>query len=150
MKELGRMRIVVLVILMLFGVSCTCLTPNNVEEKFLNPLFYETMKKASAKTHFWRIKLTPTQYTASIDGEIIDQFKCKLIKNELLTVTLNCNFYNQLTNTTYPMFFEFNIMGCGNIRYKNCLNRVKFYYYEEGEKKGSYHVYFIPESPISD
>lgn len=144
------MRNVVLIMLILLGISCTTIPSKNGEEKFLNPLFYETMENASAKNHFWRINLTPTQYTASIEGKIVDQFKCKMVKNELLTVILNCNFYNQITKTTYPMFFEFKMMGCGNIRYKDCLNRVKIYYYEEGERKGSYHVYFIPQLPTSD
>lgn len=73
--------------IMFFALAITSCANKIEEQKFVNPLFYETLQPLS--TQSWRTNITPTSMTRNNKGTVLKQ-KCTLIENTMEAVTLQC------------------------------------------------------------
>lgn len=88
----------IFIMLALFCVTA-CKDTNIAEQKFVNPLFYETMEPVSPMT--WRTKITPSSMVSDNKGTVLEQ-KCILIENTMEAVTLDCEgAYEKELRTQY-------------------------------------------------
>lgn len=72
----------------------SCATPE--EERFVNPVFYETMKPISRTV--WETHITPTSKMEISSTGYIETAKCEMLKNTEDTVSLKCIEFNLLTH----------------------------------------------------
>ena len=83
MKKLMK----IFVILGLLPMFFACATNDKQEEKFVNPIFYQTMEPVSSTA--WQTIITPTIHSVSNLGDIYTT-KCFMTENKIDSVTLNC------------------------------------------------------------
>ena len=74
-------------ILGLLPLFFACTTNDKQEEKFVNPIFYETMEPVSSTA--WQTTITPTTQSVSNLGDTYTT-KCFMMENKIDSVTLNC------------------------------------------------------------
>ncbi len=72
----------------------SCATPE--DERFVNPVFYETMEPISRMS--WETHITPTSKMEISSNGYIETAKCKMLENTEDTVSLKCIEFNQLTH----------------------------------------------------
>ena len=77
----------IFVILGLLPTFFACTTNDKQEEKFVNPIFYETMEPVSSTA--WQTVITPKSHSVSNLGDIYTT-KCFMTENKIDSVTLNC------------------------------------------------------------
>ena len=72
------------------------------EEKFVNPIFYQKMYSSSR--WFYETQITPTSINLMESEEFTQHYQCKLLKNEMDTVVLDCfryDYKNDKIETTF-------------------------------------------------
>lgn len=89
------------------------------EQKFVNPIFYETLEPLSSGT--WQAKITPTSLIRNRKGTVSEQ-KCTLIENTMDAVTLRCAWDDQPSNILDYRF----VPDWENKNYKRILVRLNF------------------------
>ena len=80
-------------VLLLICFNCENSSAEDVE-KFVNPVFYKTMKPFSKDT--WKTQITPTQIIETNIEEYSVKYDCKLLKNTKIMVEMLCSYYNPL------------------------------------------------------
>ena len=79
------------------------------EEKFVNPLFYETLEPISRIA--WTTYLSPTQIRITNEGyELIKT--CEMLENTFEKVSLKCSFYNKLSDSNMSEIYTYEISPC--------------------------------------
>ena len=91
-------------------VSGCHLTEQQPEEKFVNPVFYEKMISAS-HAHF-EVQLTPTSIYMFSSESYKYNYTCKLINNQMDTVSLECFKYNYKNEKEETQVFTYTLKPC--------------------------------------
>ena len=105
------------------------------EERFVNPLFYETLYPIPNTDTEKR--LTPTKiYSKSVDPEL----DCKLLKNDQTEVILSC-----IIEENYSLLFKFVISD--DFYTKDCQLIEQYVRHPDDDKWPSYTAFCINKSP---
>ena len=96
-------------------VLCTLLTACSLfqekEERFVNPLFYETL---SCISQDYEIHLSPKKITSTAHAPF-DEMTCSLLKNESTEIVLSCSI---LGKEPYTQLFRYILTD--SYHYKGC------------------------------
>ena len=84
-------------VLLLICFNCANSSAEDVE-KFVNPVFYKTMKPFSNNS--WKTQITPTQIIETNIEDYSVKYDCKLLKNTKIMVEMLCSYYNPLVEDT--------------------------------------------------
>ena len=107
MRKVG---ILGLVIALIMAAACQSFNQNK-EEKFVNPLFYETMYPISKIV--WITKLTPNSRIC-VDGEDKQIATCKMLDNNYEYITLECTYFNPISHKNTTQIFQYIIRECNS------------------------------------
>ena len=97
------------------------------EEKFLNPVFYEKMISASHSN--FEVQLTPTSIHLVASKNYIYDYTCKLIDNQMDTVSLECFKYNYEHQKEPTEVFTYRIKPC--TKENQCLDEGGWLVYQK-------------------
>ena len=92
-------------------VGCLYWFYQNKEEKFVNPVFYETMYPISKIV--WITKLTPNSRIC-VDGEDKQIATCKMLDNNYEYITLECTYFNPISHKNTTQIFQYIIRECNS------------------------------------
>lgn len=117
-------------IFILFSIYLVACAGKPQEQRFVNPLFYETLEPISRIA--WQTKLTPTQVIITNDG-YSDIRDCELLENTQDSVSLKCQYRDD--PDIAPSIYTYKIIPAE----KNKSHRYKGIYVveEEVEMDGS-------------
>ena len=93
----------------LMTASCVLFNQNK-EEKFVNPVFYEKMISASHEN--FEVQLTPTSIYMFSRENYKYNYTCKLINNQMDTVSLECFKYNYKNEKEETQVFTYTLKPC--------------------------------------
>ena len=105
------MRKVALICGLIALMTASCVLFNqNKEEKFVNPVFYEKMISASHEN--FEVQLTPTSIYMFSSESFKYNYTCKLINNQMDTVSLECFKYNYKNEKEEAQVFTYTLKPC--------------------------------------
>ena len=99
----------------------------NKEEKFVNPVFYEKMISASHEN--FEVQLTPTSIYMFSSESYKYNYTCKLINNQMDTVSLECFKYNYKNEKEETQVFTYTLKPC--TKENLCLDEGGWLVYEK-------------------
>ena len=106
MRKVG---ILGLVIALTMAAACQSFNQNK-EERFVNPVFYEKMISASHEN--FEVQLTPTNIYMFSRENYKYNYTCKLINNQMDTVSLECFKYNYKNEKEETQVFTYTLKPC--------------------------------------
>ncbi len=111
---------------LLITTACSLFTQNK-EEKFVNPVFYEKMISASHEN--FEVQLTPTSIYMFSRENYKYNYTCKLINNQMDTVSLECFKYNYKNEKEETQVFTYTLKPC--TKENLCLDEGGWLVYEK-------------------
>ncbi len=127
--------------IVLMSGGCYLFAPNQ-EEKFVNPLFYEKLISLSAFELY--IQLTPSSIYIKEDTHFDHNYKCKLTNNQLTTITLDCQKFDDALQQYVPISYTYTIKPCN--QETHCLDEGGWIVYQKTEPDSFIRraIYLIP------
>ena len=132
-------------VIALMTTSCV-LFHQNKEEKFVNPVFYEKMISASHSN--FEVQLTPTSIYMFSSESYKYNYTCKLINNQMDTVSLECFKYNYKNEKEVTQVFTYTLKPC--TKENLCLDEGGWLVYQKIKPYKYFDetlTYIIPSKP---
>ena len=114
------------IIATIITTSCSLFNLNK-EEKFVNPVFYEKMISASHSK--FEVQLTPTSIYMVSSKDFKYNYTCKLINNQMDTVSLECFKYNYKNEKEETQVFTYTLKPCNEENM--CLDKGGWLVYQK-------------------
>ncbi len=114
------------IIATIITTSCSLFNLNK-EEKFVNPVFYEKMISASHAK--FEMQLTPTNIYMVSSKDFKYNYTCKLINNQMDTVSLECFKYNYKNEKEETQVFTYTLKPCNEENM--CLDKGGWLVYQK-------------------
>ena len=118
----------------LITTSCTFWNQNK-EEKFVNPIFYETM--TSTEYPSFKAQLTPTHIYIHENEHLSRNYNCKLLTNQKDKIVLECPVYNEAYDKDIITTFTYTITPC--LQEKYCTKQYKWLVTQNIKPYENYH-----------